>query len=396
MHEMTSRDRALSLAAVIVSSLFTGLAHGLAYPLTSIQFERWGEPGWVTGLAAGMPALAALVVLPITPWLAPRFGAVATMAAGCALGMLGFLAMPVWMTPEGWIVLRFVMGIGLTLPWLLSETWINAASVEETRGLAFGAYTVSLFGGFGAGPLLLDWMGPVEVLPFVVGAVALALSLLPLVAAIRVAPPIDQEATGGVVSMMRLVPVAMVAAVLAGAIEFSYMSLLPALGLREGLGDETALQFVTAFVWGGVAFSIPLGWLADKMDRTRLFLWLCVLSAALAAVLAGTMEREPSFAIPVTFVLGGMACAFYPTGLAILGERTSLNNLAAANAAFLILYQVGTLSGPPMAGAAMDAWAGHGLAGAMAISLAAAILMTMKLGRSRKQPQVGFGGPGPG
>ena len=65
------RLRALSLAVVIVSTFFLGLGHGLGYPLTSVTFERWGAPAWVTGLAAGMPALAALVLLPFAPHRCP-------------------------------------------------------------------------------------------------------------------------------------------------------------------------------------------------------------------------------------------------------------------------------------------------------------------------------------
>lgn len=370
---MPFRDRIISLAAVITSCIFAGVAFGLAYPLTSLQFERWGEPGWMTGLAAGMPALAALVVLPAVPVLAVRFGVVPTMVGGCVLGLSGFLLMPYWMSPTGWIVLRFVMGLGLTLPWLLTETWINAVAEERIRGLAFGIYTVALFGGFGAGPFLLEGMTPGSTAPFLSGAAALILATLPLVAVKHLAPTIEEKQSGGILAMARVLPVAMIAALLAGAIEFSYMSLLPPLGVRAHLPETTVLRFVTAFVWGGVAMSLPLGWLADKMDRTKLFLWLCLIAIGLSAALAATLQHQPDLALAATFALGGIACAFYPTGLAILGERTRLGDLAAANAAFLVLYQVGTLMGPPVAGAAMDAFGGHGLAGAMILALVATI-----------------------
>ncbi len=48
----------------------------------------------------------------------------------------------------------------------------------------------------------------------------------------------------------------------------------------------------------------------------------------------------------VAFLLGGVILGFYTVGLAIVGERVGANDLAAANAAFLVMYQVGAILGP--------------------------------------------------
>ena len=44
---------------------------------------------------------------------------------------------------------------------------------------------------------------------------------------------------------------------------------------------------------------------------------------------------------------------FYTVGLAIIGDDVAPRDLASANAAFLVMYQVGGMIGPTAAGAAM-------------------------------------------
>ena len=61
----------------------------------------------------------------------------------------------------------------------------------------------------------------------------------------------------------------------------------------------------------------------------------------------------PLAAIIVAFLIGGVILGFYTVGLAIIGERVGANDLAAANAAFLVMYQAGAIVGPIVAGIAM-------------------------------------------
>lgn len=374
------RLRVLSLAVVIGSTFFLGLAHGIGYPLTSVTFERWGAPAWMTGVAAGMPALAALVLLPFAPRIAARLGFVPAMAGGCALGLLGFALMPVWQSVEGWLVLRFLMGLGLLFPWLLGETWINTVTDDASRGRALALYVIALFGGYGAGPIVLGLL-PVEGLAaFVLAGSALLLTSLPLLLARRLAPPMEAHPSGGLRAMLRIAPVGMMAALVAGVLEYAYISLLPTFALRQGVSAATALSLVSAFLWGGVALSFLFGWLADRMDRERLMLWLIAGFVGLA-IPAGLATDSAWTALAATFALGGVACAFYTLGLAILGERFARADLASANAAFLVLYQLGTLGGPPVAGAAMDAWPPLGFVGvvvAFALVAGAAIAGLMR------------------
>jgi hypothetical protein len=60
------------------------------------------------------------------------------------------------------------------------------------------------------------------------------------------------------------------------------------------------------------------------------------------------------------FLIGGMILGFYALGLAIVGERIGAADLAAVNAAFIVMYQAGALVGPIISGIAMTEKPVHG------------------------------------
>jgi hypothetical protein len=58
---------------------------------------------------------------------------------------------------------------------------------------------------------------------------------------------------------------------------------------------------------------------------------------------------------------GGATMAIYTLSLAVMGESFPRAQLAGANAAFVIMYELGSVSGPLVAGGAMDLAGPHGL-----------------------------------
>lgn len=65
--------------------------------------------------------------------------------------------------------------------------------------------------------MILDYTGIYGFAPFAMGCGALALSIIPLVAVGRLAPPIESEQSSGVVSAARAVPIVAVGAFVAGS-----------------------------------------------------------------------------------------------------------------------------------------------------------------------------------
>jgi MFS family permease len=358
--DLQPRQRRLSLAAVLASTVGLGLAYGIGYTITTVQLAAWGADGWLVGLGGSAPSLAVLALVPFAPRIAARMGPVRAMVAGSVVMAVTFALMPVLNGSWWWVLLRLLSGIGLILPWLVGETWINTVSADATRGRVLAVYTLLLFGGWAAGPLLLDAFGTTGALPFVLGIAGMVLLAAPLVAARRLAPTLQSPGRFRFREVIALAPLALAASATGGVVEFGYISLLPVYAVEAGASDSTALRLLSVLLVGGIVLQFGIGWLADHVDRTALLAALGVALAALAALLAVLITVD-GLAFAAAFVLGGVVMAFYAVGLALLGQHVPRQRLVLANAGFLMAYETGAVVGPLLGGIAIDDWPPHGI-----------------------------------
>lgn len=380
------RWRVLSLTAVIMTSYGVGLSFGISFPLTALTLEVWQEPKWMIGLASAAPALGVLSALPLVPRVVARLGPVGAIVCGCSVGAMGFVLMFLFQTAWAWIAIRLAMSSALAIPWLASETWINAVSRDETRGRVIAAYAVAFFLGFLTGPILLRWLGISGPVPFFAAAVAVIVAALPILLAHRLAPPFRHDGARNLRSALSLAPTAMAGGFISGFAEITCLSLIPNVALHAGLAQQSALTLVSIMTAGGILMQFPIGWLADKVPRIQLIIGIAA-AFILAVLLLPMLLAEPVAARVLVFLLGGIILGFYTVALAIIGEQVPEGALAAANMAFLVMYQAGAIVGPAAAGLAMTASPMVGFVATMttlmAVCAAAVVLIERTARRSR-------------
>lgn len=362
--EFTDRERVLSLAAVISTSFGVGISFGIGFPLTALTFEDWHQAKWMIGLAGAAPAIAVFIALPLLSRLITRVGAVMAIASGCVIGSIGFLALWAFPSPWAWVVVRLLMSAGFALPWLAGETWINSVAREELRGRVIAVYAIAFFSGYAVGPLLLQALGTSGLLPFAAAAAVTALSSLPIVLGRHLAPALCYDGKTNFLSAFRLAPAAMVGAFIGGFSEITNLSLIPNVALAAGWSQDAALGLLTIMTMGGIVMQFPIGWLSDKMSRINLVVGAGILFIALVLLLPWAL-KDAFTAVVAMFLIGGVILGFYALGLAIVGERVGADDLAAANAAFIVMYQGGALTGPIIAGIAMTDSPVHGFTATM-------------------------------
>jgi MFS family permease len=249
---------------------------------------------------------------------------------------------------------------------------MNTVSGEQSRGTVMGIYGTVFSIGIIGGPVLLEFTGTHGWRPFAIGALCLVLTLLPL-AVLRRVRSATQTFTplGGLMSALRVAPVVMLAAAVAGLVESADLALLPLFGLHAGLGERASLLLVTVFMAGNVVLQMPVGLLADRFGR-KLLLGICALLSGIGPLLLPACIDRPAWLGPLLFVWGGTLYAFYSQGIALLGEEFPAAELPRANTVFVMVYCLGGVIGPSLGGYAMDVWPGIGLPALLSV---AALLM---------------------
>ncbi len=368
------RTRNVTIAAATMTIALVGMGLSLTLPLLSLRMEAGGMTGGFIGLNTAFGGLATVLGAPFVPRLARMFGVRPILFAAVALGAATLLSFHYIPNFIAWFGLRFLFGVSLTILFVLSEFWINAAAPPERRGLVMGIYATVLSLGFAAGPAILALVGTQGLAPFAAGAAIFLLATIPVALAGGETPVIEDETTRNVWSFLRAAPAATLAGFVYGAVETGAFGLLPVYGRRVGFDEQGAAALITVVALGNVLFQIPIGLLADKIDRRKVLLGCALVGVAGAALIPFVVEARWALTA-VLFVWGGIVAGLYTVGLALLGARFTGAELATANAAFVILYSMGMMAGPPLIGLGMDAADPHGFAWTLAAMFAVYLLV---------------------
>lgn len=353
---MSAREppRPLAIGVVIATAAIFGLTYGLVSPLISLNLIKRGLGEGAIGLNAAMYALGVLLVAVFLPRLAARFGLRSlslTALAAAAVVLALFPASPwIWL----WFPLRFCLGVASELLFVSSEAWLNGMATEESRGRTMAAYTATLSLGYAVGPMILSVVGTDGASAYLIGA-GITLAALAVMALSKVrAPSFDEPPTVRPMAYLKLAPVGIASTALNAAIETAGLSFFAIYAMHSGWSEPGAARLLSTLLIGAVLLQLPIGWLADRMDRRRLLIGLALLSAG-GALIWPLILDTPYLAYPAIFLWGGIFVGIYTIALAHVGGRFSGGDLVGIYAVMSLAWGVGALLGPATAGLAMEA-----------------------------------------
>lgn len=355
-----SAQRTRSLVAVIAAALSVGIAVGALVPLISLRLEAAGYSKTLIGINGAMFPIGLLAIGYWLPRILRFFGPLRAVYFGVGVTSVSVLLLPVLDNYVAWSLLRLGAGAAGGVYWVMSETWINMMVTERTRGRVMALYTATMAFGFAVGPEIVARVGIEGFLPFVIVSALLALSAVPFLFVHDVKPDIPEHAGVNVLGAVRIAPLVLFAGLAGGAAESALYVMLPLYGTESGYDQASAARLLTWFYIGNVVLQFPLGYVADRFGRFRL-LQLCVVGTLIGAILLPLLFAQELPLRSMLLLWGGMTMGIYTLSLALLGERFKPGDLSAANAAYVMMYEIGGLGGPVMAGGMMDVMGRHGL-----------------------------------
>ena len=341
-----------NLIAAIATIVVADIGFGLTYPLLNVILESRRIDAAVIGLNAAMGPLGIILSGPFIPRLAARFGGRPLALAAMIAIILVLLSFPLFPAIEMWFVTRFLFGVAGGTLYTLSEAWILGFAPPDARGRVAAIYGSMLSLGFSAGPFLLPYTGVEGWLPFVLAAMLVAVSALPLLF-------IDlddgrHEHAGGttMLGFVRRAPLLLFAVATLTMFDAVMLAFFPIFGLRSGLDLKTASWALAVAIAGNAVLQYPVGWLADRWSRQGV-LWIAAIATPLLAMSLPFVVTTPLL-WPVALLLGTSAYAVYIIAMTVMADRFQGTDLVAGSAAFGAMWGVGGIVGPPVAGIALD------------------------------------------
>lgn len=368
--------------AVCSAVIIVGLSLGVTLPLVSLRLESWGYGPFAIGVMAGMPAIGVLLGARLTGRLAgwlgtPRTLRLCLLASAVSVGLLALLpSYPLW------LLLRLLIGVSLTVVFVLGESWINQLVEERLRGRLVALYGTGFALSQLSGPLLLTLIGSDGDLGFWLSAGLLVAGCTVLFGHSG-APKVDAHSAAGrgLLVFCRKLPAIAWAVVLFAAFEAMVLTLLPVYLLREGFDQKTALLMASVVVVGDALLQLPIGLLADRVSRELLFR-ICGVVLLLSSLAIPPLLHTPLI-WPLLVLFGASAGGLYTLSLILVGQFYRDDALVRANAHIALLWGVGCLLGPLSTGAASQWLSGHALPLLMAAGAALFVYLAWQRGAFR-------------
>ncbi|MFZ2620067.1 MAG: MFS transporter [Alphaproteobacteria bacterium] len=345
-----------SMVLLIMGNAFQGLLlpiAGSAYGFSAFSLGVLGAAYFV-GYAAGSL---------FAPFVIERVRHIRTFAAMGALACCMVLLHVLWPNEFWWWFCRIITGFALACLYTVIESWVNDTATPANRGRLMSMYMVLSFGATVAGQMLLMFYTPTDWHGYVVIAVLLTLSVLPLTLSTRPQPVRRKANIPPFLELWHLAPAAVFGVVMVGMANGAFWSLGAVYGVQAGMSTAHTTLFVSLIVLAGALCQWPVGWFSDKFDRRVVLLGIFIAASSLgiALGLTPTQQSDNTPLIILGFLWGFAALGSYGVAVAHAFDRVPAKLVVQTSGAMLFLFGVGSVVGPLLAGLLMDKTGAGGL-----------------------------------
>lgn len=376
------------IVPLCLASLLWAFSFGVSAPLAALWMQDAGCSDTLIGLNTSTYYLGIALAAGLVPGLMRRWGP-GCLVLGMTASALTAAAFPWGGGLPGWFAWRGLNGAAGALSLIPLETFVNHYSPPGRRGQTFGCYAFCIALGMALGTLGgLQAYAAVPRAAFVAGGCAALLGGAVVLAWRPRFPAAADEGPGRVPLAFARNFLSFGSAWSQGFLEGGMVGLLPIYLLSAGLSQAAVSWLMSGLMVGVILAQVPVGWLADRVGCTAALAGCNVV--ALAGIACLLHRAGVGWLLLWLFAVGACSGAFYPLGLARLGERVPPAGLARANAWFLAINCLGSLTGPAVTGAVMDRFGRGALfaAGGGAVGLVLAVWVALEARRRWAGPGV--------
>ncbi|CAM3127627.1 MFS transporter [Paracoccus nototheniae] len=289
----------------------------------------------------------------VTPVMIRRVGHVRVFAALGSLMSAALIAFPLLTEPWAWTLLRLLVGFCMSGVYVAAESWLNAASTNQTRGKVLSAYMIAqTLGIIGAQGLLTLGDAGTSVL-FIGASILVSVSFAPILLSVTPAPATDVARPMSLRALFKASPLGTVGIFLLGSVYATQSGMAAVFGTKIGMTASQIALFVALLFAGALVLQYPIGWLSDRMDRRRLIFSAAVLGTACCAAgwfTAGALGPM----LAAAFFAGGVTTPLYALFLAYTNDSLPSEEMAAASGGLVFTFGLGAIAGPMVTGWAMQ------------------------------------------
>lgn len=290
--------------------------------------------------------------------LAPRIighvGHIRSFAAFATLASAISLAFGLLVHPWVWLALRIAYGLCILGLYMVVESWINEQSTGPIRGRLFSLYMMSTLIALGTGQFLLLVADSAELTLFAIAAMLASLGVIPVAVTRVTEPRIEMPVPIKLSHLFHISPLGAAGALAAGVVSGAFWGMAPVFAQRMQLPEGQIVWLMGAVIFGGALLQWPIGHLSDRLDRRKVLVVGSLATAAIASIAAFMAIEGRAELVLAAFIYGGFMFSLYGISVAHTNDHLPTGHVLEATRGLLLVFGLGALCGPLLAGQAME------------------------------------------
>nr|MCH9780969.1 MFS transporter [Alphaproteobacteria bacterium] len=178
-----------SVWPLMLGILLMLVSHGLFSLLLTLRASLEEYSSSTIGIIILAYPVGMIVAAHIAPKLVSNVGHIRVFAAFTSIASAATLVAALYVDASWWTLLRLILGFTNTGLYIVSESWLNAAATNETRGKLLSVYMVVQYVAYMIGSYLVNLASPESFTLFILSSVLLSFALLPMLLT-RIANPV--------------------------------------------------------------------------------------------------------------------------------------------------------------------------------------------------------------
>jgi MFS family permease len=332
---------------------FAGGLNGLILP---VRGEAEGFSSTSLGLLGTGWAIGYVVGCLSVPAVVGRVGHIRAFGAMCALASISVMMSLLFIDPWVWIPVRAVSGFCFAGAAMIVESWLNEHTEKESRGRIFGIYTMISLTATTAGQMVLTLGESSGYFFFVLAAMIYCLALLPTAISATKTPKPLTRVSLNLRDLWKNSPTSFFGVLMVGVSNAAFGTLAAVYAANMGLPFGEIALFASVPILAGAALQIPVGIASDRCDRR-----LVLVVIAGAALLSDTIFlfagfEDPHVLLGLSGIFGATVYSMYPVIVTHANDHAAPGTFIQVSGGLLLLYGIGSIVGPTLAGFAMTSF----------------------------------------
>jgi MFS family permease len=336
---------ALSVWPLFLGLSLIGLAVGVQGSLLGVRAELEGFEDLLIGLLMSCYFAGFLGGSMLAPRIIERVGHIRIFAAVSAVASVTILVHALYVEPWTWAAMRLLTGFAFSCIYVASESWLNQASSNETRGQILAIYMTILLAGICAGQFMLNLADPMDFTLFILISVMVSVAAVPILLTVVSAPHIEETERVSIAHLWRRSPMGVMGIVISQWLTSVIFGMGAVYATRMGMSVSEVAYFMGSMMAGGMILQWPLGKVSDHMDRR----WVLG-GASIVALVAALMASEETIASDrlylLAFIFGGFSLSLYSIVAALTNDHLRPREIVPASGTMVLLAGLTSITGP--------------------------------------------------